>query len=78
MASRFHAEMQLHHALFWACAVITGIAELLILKSAFFPPTDVTPASNVPHSPRAVEMLWGVLPAFALAGVFVIAWRALW
>ncbi len=70
--------MDLHHALFWACALITGIAELLILKAAFFPVTEATPRTNLPHSPRAIEVLWGVLPAFALAAVFAVSWRVLW
>lgn len=70
--------MDLHHALFWVCAAITAVAELLILRSAFFPVLDATPATNLPRSPRATEVLWGVLPAFALAAVFLVAWRALW
>ncbi len=71
------SEMELHRALFWACLVITIIAELLILRSAFFPPTDMVPADNMPRSPRIVEMIWGVLPAIALAAIFWAAWRSL-
>ncbi len=70
--------MDLHHALFWVCALVTGVAELLILRAAFFPVLDAAPATNLPRSPRAIEVLWGVLPAFALAAVFAVAWRALW
>jgi hypothetical protein len=69
--------MEPHRVLFWACLVIAVVAELLILRSAFFPPTDVVPAENMPSSPRIVEMIWGVLPAFALAAVFWMAWGAL-
>jgi uncharacterized membrane protein YozB (DUF420 family) len=69
--------MEPHRALFWACLVVTVIAEVLILRSAFFPPTDVAPAENIPHSPRIVEMIWGVLPAIALAAVFWVAWGAI-
>jgi len=72
-----HSEMELHRALFWACLVITIVAELLILRSAFFPPTDMVPADNMPRSPRIVEMIWGVLPAIVLAVVFWAAWKAL-
>lgn len=64
-------------ALFWVCLVITVAAELLILRSAFFPPAGVAPAENMPHSPRIVEMIWGVLPAIALAAIFWAAWQAL-
>lgn len=69
--------MELHRALFWACLVITVVAELLILRSAFFPPADMVPADNMPTSPRIVEMIWGVLPAVVLAAIFWAAWRAL-
>jgi len=69
--------MELHRALFGACLVVTVIAELLILRSAFFPPSDVVPADNMPRSPRIVEMIWGVLPAIVLAAVFWAAWGAI-
>ncbi|MFI5239346.1 MAG: cytochrome c oxidase subunit II transmembrane domain-containing protein [Gemmatimonadales bacterium] len=69
--------MELHRALFWACLVITVIAELLILRSAFFPPNDMVPAENMPKSPRVVEMIWGILPAIVLAAIFWAAWRAM-
>ena len=72
-----HAEMELHRALFWACLVVTVIAEMLILRSAFFPPDNLVRADNMPTSPRIVEMIWGVLPAVALAAVFWAAWGAL-
>ena len=69
--------MILRSALFWACLVATCGAELLVLRAAFFPPADSERSPNVPHSPRIVEMIWGVLPAIALAVVFAAAWRAL-
>jgi heme/copper-type cytochrome/quinol oxidase subunit 2 len=72
-----HSKMELHRALFWACLVITVVAELLILRAAFFPPADAVPAENMPTSPRAIEIIWAVLPAIALAAVFWIAWRGL-
>jgi hypothetical protein len=72
-----HSHMELHRALFWACLAVTLVAELLILRSAFFPPADVVPADNMPRSPRVLEMIWGVLPAIALAAVFWTAWVAL-
>ncbi|HEV2643359.1 MAG TPA: hypothetical protein VGT98_11650 [Candidatus Elarobacter sp.] len=69
--------MDLRIALFWACLVATCGAELLVLRAAFFPPADAERAPNIPHSPRILEMIWGVLPAIALAVVFVAAWRVL-
>ena len=73
----FDSKMELHRVLFWACLVVTVAAEVLILRSAFFPPTDMVPADNMPRSPRIVEMIWGVLPAVALAAIFWAAWRAM-
>jgi hypothetical protein len=71
------SQMELHRALFWACLAVSVIAELLILRSAFFPQSDVVPADNMPRSPRVVEMIWGILPAIALAAIFWAAWRAM-
>ena len=69
--------MELHRALFWACLVVTTVAELLILRSAFFPPAGMVPAENMPRSPRIIEMIWGMLPAIALAVIFWATWRAM-
>ncbi len=73
----FDSIMELHRVLFWACLSVTVIAELLILRSAFFPPNDMIPADNMPRSPRVAEIIWGILPAIALAAVFSAAWSAL-
>lgn len=79
--------MDFHHALFWLCTVVTGIAESLILRSALFPVSGppgagsdtATPGSlRVPESPRGVEVLWGLIPALGLAVVFAVTWRVLW
>jgi heme/copper-type cytochrome/quinol oxidase subunit 2 len=69
--------MNLRTALFWACLVATCGAELLVLRAAFFPPSDAERAPTVPRSPRVVEMIWGVIPAVVLAVIFVVAWRGL-
>jgi heme/copper-type cytochrome/quinol oxidase subunit 2 len=69
--------MEMKTALFWACAAICAVAELLILRAAFKPADDPSPSATVPHSPRGVEMLWGILPAIALIAVFVVAWRSI-
>jgi hypothetical protein len=73
----FKAEMDIYHVLFWACAALCAAAELLILRATFFPPADATPSANIPHSPRAIEILWGVLPLFALVALFWFAWKVL-
>lgn len=69
--------MDLRYMLFWACTVVTLIAELFLLRSALFPRADGAPAPELSQSPRAVEMLWGVLPAIALAAVYAAAYHAM-
>ena len=63
--------------LFWACSAVTLVAELFLLRSAFFPRAEGAPAPELSHSPRAVEMLWGVLPAIALAAIYGAAYHAM-
>ena len=63
----FMAEMDIYHALFWACGAVCAVAEYLILRAAFSPVVETAPTVNVPQSPRSIEMLWGVLPAIALS-----------
>lgn len=70
--------MDIYKALFWACGALCAIAELLILRAAFWPVTDTSASADVPHSPRGIEMLWGVLPAFGLVAVFWAAYRTLY
>jgi hypothetical protein len=70
--------MDTDHALFWACAAVCGLAELLILRAAFWPTTDASASAGIPRSPRGVEILWGILPALALGAVFWASWRTLY
>jgi len=69
--------MDIHHALFWGCVAVCAVAELLILRDVFAPATDVEAPAHLPRSPKAIEILWGVLPIFALVALFWDAWRAL-
>lgn len=69
--------MDLRYMLFWACTVVTLVAELFLLRSAFFPRGEGAPAPELSRSPRAVEMLWGVLPAVALAAMYGAAYHAM-
>lgn len=62
---------------FWIAAVLCIVAELIILRSAFLPPADVSESSSMPHSPRGAEMLWAVIPAFGLAVLLASTWRAI-
>lgn len=71
------AAMDLRYMLFWACSAVTLVAELFLLRSAFFPRAEGAPAPQLSQSPRVVEMLWGVLPAIALAAIYAVAYHAM-
>ncbi len=68
--------MDIYHALFWGCATLCVIAELLIVRAVFRPALD-TSAADVPHSSRGTEIVWSVLPIFALGAIFWAAWKVL-
>jgi len=64
-------------ALFWASVVACLVAQGFIIRAAFRaarPPVDGAP---VPAPHRGAELLWALLPAFALAALWGAAWRAL-
>jgi hypothetical protein len=49
----------------------------MILRAVFSPVQDDSIGADVPRSPRWVEILWGVLPVFALTAIMWAAWKAL-
>jgi len=61
--------------LFWLCAALCAVAEALILRATFRQANMPAMRDAFPQSPRAVEILWGVLPAFALIAIFWAVWR---
>lgn len=63
--------------IFWVAAVICVIAEIAILRSAFIPRSHAADSDPIPHSPRGAEMIWGVIPAIALALLLSATWRAI-
>ena len=58
-------------ALFWAAAIVCGVAQLLVIRSLVL---GRTPASSTTMSGRAREVLWILLPALALVVVLVATW----
>jgi heme/copper-type cytochrome/quinol oxidase subunit 2 len=52
--------------LFWAAAVVCAVAHFGILRSVLRA-----------NRRRAIEIAWAVLPAVALAAVFVMTWRSM-
>jgi len=71
--------MDIYRALFWGCAAIVLVAELLILRATFFPPADaVAPSAHLSQSSRTAEVVWVLLPLFALVALFWVGGRALY
>jgi heme/copper-type cytochrome/quinol oxidase subunit 2 len=64
---------------FWIAAAACTIAQIAILRVAFARPAigDAPVSSQVPRSPRGVEILWAVIPSLALIGLFAATWRAI-
>jgi hypothetical protein len=69
--------MNIYHALFWGSGALCVIAQVMILRAVFRPSWDASLTADVPHSPHRMEILWGVLPAFALGALLWAAWKAL-
>lgn len=60
--------------IFWIAAAICIVAEIALLRSAFFPGASETRAPA--HPARGTEMLWAVIPAVALMLLLAATWRA--
>lgn len=74
-------------ALFWLAVAVATAAELAIVAATVrvsrpHGPVDV-PAlaegetATVPSPRRGLEVVWAVLPALALAALFVLTWRSM-
>lgn len=66
-------------AIFWIAVASCTIAQVAILRSIFTVAPQGSPpaAAGAPRIHRAMEIMWAILPAIALAGVLVITWRAM-
>ncbi len=68
---------QVAEIVFWIAVAMCAIAEIAILRAVFTPPANASSSAPIPHSPRGAEMVWGVLPAIALAALLAATWRAI-
>jgi heme/copper-type cytochrome/quinol oxidase subunit 2 len=63
-------------AIFWLAVVSCAIAQVALIRSsltaAMQPTTD-----PLPQTRRAVEVVWTVIPAFALAALLWFTWHAI-
>jgi heme/copper-type cytochrome/quinol oxidase subunit 2 len=62
--------------IFWIATALCVVAELFILRSAFFPRRIHTETESIAHSPRGAEMMWAIIPAIALIFLLTATWRA--
>jgi heme/copper-type cytochrome/quinol oxidase subunit 2 len=63
--------------LFWASVACCLVAQLLIVRSVLGARHLPSPTADVPRSRGAVELLWAVVPAVALAVLLAFTWRAI-
>jgi heme/copper-type cytochrome/quinol oxidase subunit 2 len=67
----------LSDALFWVAVVCCAVAQLLILRAAFASRGTRASADSLPPVRRAVEVVWAIVPALALALLLAATWRAM-
>ena len=80
-----HADMPpvmsnaLADAIFWVAVASCTVAQIAILRSIFTTSPEGAPAAapGAPRIHRAMEIVWAILPAIALAGVLLLTWRAM-
>jgi heme/copper-type cytochrome/quinol oxidase subunit 2 len=63
--------------LFWTSVAFCLVAQLLIVRSVLGARHLPSPAADVPRSRGAVELVWALVPAIALAVLLVFTWRAM-
>jgi heme/copper-type cytochrome/quinol oxidase subunit 2 len=73
--------MTIRSSLFWVAAACCILAELAILRSAFFGRAATfqqTPGQTraTPRPNRTAEIVWAVIPAVGLLLVLYLTWRA--
>ncbi len=66
-------------AIFWIAVASCTIAQVAILRSIFNRAPQGAPAAapGAPRIHRAMEIVWAIVPAVALAGVLLLTWRAM-
>ena len=66
-------------AIFWIAVASCTVAQVAILRSIFNTAPEGAPAAapGAPRIHRAMEIVWAILPALALAAVLALTWRAM-
>ena len=72
-----HISIPFAAPIFWIATAICVVAELFILRSAFFPRRVNTGSESIAHSPRGAEMMWAIIPAIGLIFLLTATYRAI-
>ncbi|HEU4990547.1 MAG TPA: cytochrome c oxidase subunit II transmembrane domain-containing protein [Gemmatimonadaceae bacterium] len=64
-------------AIFWIAAVCCLVAQVAIIRSALSPHEPAPGSEQVPRPRTGVEVVWTLLPALVLIGVFALTWQAM-
>ena len=66
-------------AIFWIAVASCTVAQVAILRSIFNTAPQGAPAATpgAPRIHRAMEIVWAIVPAVALAAVLLFTWRAM-
>jgi hypothetical protein len=64
-------------AIFWIAAVCCGLAQAAVIRSSMVAPMLVPAHAGVARPRRAVESMWAILPAIALAILLIATWVAM-
>lgn len=72
-----HMRLIFADGLFWVSVACCAVAQLLIVRSVRGRDYVPSTSANVPRARYAVEVLWAVLPAIALALVLWFTWRVI-
>ncbi len=67
----------LGEAIFWIAAVCCLVAQVAIIRSALSPHEPTPGSEQVPRPRTGIEVVWTLLPALVLIGVFALTWRAM-
>ena len=63
--------------LFWSSVACCAFAQFFILRSVGGHRHAPEPTANLPRRRGALEVLWAVVPALALAVLLLFTWRAM-
>jgi hypothetical protein len=63
--------------LFWSSVACCAFAQYCILRSVAGHRHLAEPSANLPRQRGALEILWAIAPAVALAILLIFTWRAM-